>query len=85
VLAGARKLADDNAGPEMKHVFIKPDMTIAERRRDQLKRLQAKMSREGKQVRVDVNNGELYVGNSLIFSVKDGFVKEQSANNGDNQ
>jgi hypothetical protein len=86
VLAGARKLAGDDAAPELRNVYIKPDETVEERRRGQLKRLHAKSIREGKRVKLSENTGELYVNDCLVFSVKDGFVQAavqgQSTDNG---
>jgi hypothetical protein len=72
VISGAWRLA---AETELRHVFIKPDETVDERRRAQLKRLHVRAVREGKITRLEENIGELYVDGQLLFSLKDGFVQ----------
>jgi len=74
ILASARKLANVD---EFKHVFIKPDQSLSERRQADLTRLKTKADRAGKQT--SVTDGSLFVDGICVFTISDGYVKRQSS------
>ena len=47
-----------------------------------LKKLYSRALQEGKDVRMSENDGQLFVDDTLFFSVKDGFVESRIINNG---
>ena len=79
VLSGARNLMDE---PTLRHIYVKPDETVEDRRRAMLKKLYSRALQEGKDVRMSENDGQLFVDDTLFFSVKDGFVESRIINNG---
>jgi hypothetical protein len=79
VLSGARNLVDE---PTLRHIYVKPDETVEDRRRAMLKKLYSRALQEGKDVRMSENDGQLFVDDTLFFSVKDGFVESRIINDG---
>jgi len=72
ILASARQLASID---EFKHVFIKPDQSLPERRLADLTRLKNKANRDGKET--NVINGSLFVDGICVFTTSGGYVKRQ--------
>jgi hypothetical protein len=84
VLSGCWKLKDYNSG----RVFIRPDEPLDIRRQQTMTRLKQKAEREGKTVSVD--GGVLCIDDIVVFSLSDGFVKDDnnrgiSNNNNNNE
>ena len=65
VLSGARRLADETA---MRNVYIKPDESVEERRRAQLKLVYSRAVREGKNARLDENMAKCMLMMHLCFA-----------------
>ena len=66
--------------PTLRHIYVKPDETVEDRRRAMLKKLYSRALQEGKDVRMSENDGQLFVDDTLFFSVKDGFVESRIIN-----
>ena len=71
-MQSARQLASID---EFKHVFIKPDQSLPERRLADLTRLKYKANRDGKET--NVINGSLFVDGICVFTTSGGYVKRQ--------
>ena len=74
VLSNCRQLS--TRSDYMKKVFIAPDEPVEARRKKTLERLRSKAEREQKAVRVTDDNSSLYVDGVLLFTIKDGLVRE---------
>ena len=51
------------------------DEPIEIRRKQTLKRLRVKSTRDGKNVSMSADNSALFIDGNLVFSLKDGFVR----------
>ena len=60
----------------MKKAFIVSDEPVEVRRKRTLERLRSKAERERKVVQVTDDNSSLYVDGVLVFTMKDGVVRE---------
>ena len=76
ILSNARKLAEAS---EYQRIGVVPDEPLEVRRKHTLKRLHDKSMREGKNVTLSTDSSALFIDSNLVFSLKDGFVR----NNGD--
>ena len=76
LLSNARKLAEVS---EYQRIGVVPDEPLEVRRKHTLKRLHDKSMREGKNVTLSTDSSALFIDGNLVFSLKDGFVR----NNGD--
>jgi hypothetical protein len=72
LISNARKLAEL---PEFRRVGIAPDEPLETRRRNTMKRLQYKATKDGQQVAVSDDGDSLFVGGVLVFSLSGGFVR----------
>jgi hypothetical protein len=76
ILGNTRKLAEVN---EYQQIGISSDEPLHIRRKHTLKRLHDKSIREKKNVTLSTDGSALFIDGNLIFSLKDGYVR----NNGD--
>lgn len=74
VLSNCRQLSARS--DYMKKVFIVSDEPVEVRRKRTLERLRSKAEREQKVVQVTDDNSSLYVDGVLVFTMKDGLVRE---------
>jgi hypothetical protein len=72
ILSNTRKLAELS---EFRRIGIVPDEPLEIRRKHTLKRLQDKSTRDGKNVTMSDDNSALFIDGNLVFSLKDGFVR----------
>lgn len=81
LLSNARKLADIT---EFRRIGFAPDEPLETRRKNTMKRLQFKASNAGKQVFTSDDGDCLYVDGDLVFSLKDGFIRNADVSNSNN-
>lgn len=78
ILSNTRKLADAS---EFRRIGIVPDEPLEIRRKQTLKRLSVKSTRDGKNVSMSADNSALFIDGNLVFSLKDGFVRTGNVGN----
>jgi len=71
VLSNARKLSEIT---EYRHIGFAPDEPLETRRRNAMKRLHDKATREGKQSSISPTGDRLIVDGVLVFSLNDGLI-----------
>ena len=72
ILSNTRKLAEHS---DFRRIGIVPDEPLEIRRKHTLKRLQDKSKRDGKNVSMSADNSALFIDGNLVFSLKDGFER----------
>ena len=77
ILSNTRKLAEVG---EFRRIGIAADEPLEIRRKQTLKRLCDKSTRDGKNVSMSADNSALFIDGNLVFSLKDGFVRGNVGN-----
>lgn len=78
LLSNARKLSET---AEFRRIGFAPDEPLETRRKNTMKRLHFKATNEGKHVALSADGDCLYVDNVIIFSMKDGLIRNKSNDN----
>jgi hypothetical protein len=76
LVSNARRLAEI---PEFRRIGLAPDEPLEIRRKNTLKRLQYKATKDGKLVSVSPDGDCLYVGGVLVFSLSGGFIRDNAS------
>ena len=75
LLSNASKLSET---AEFRRIGFAPDEPLETRRKYTIKRLHFKATNEGKQVSLSADGDCLYVDDVIVFSMKDGFIRNKS-------